>query len=63
MIYVDVVYQTKYTKKWIRETKEFSTKEVALRAIYGLRDKGFIIDGYRCDDYTDAQWLDRRVKL
>ena len=63
MIYVDVVYKTKLTKKWISETKVYPNKIVALRAIYGLREKGFIIEGYRCDDPTDNSWLNRRVQL
>lgn len=63
MIYVDTVYKTKFTKKWVRETKVYPNKIVALRAIYGLRDKGFIIEGYRCDDPTDSEYLNRRVSL
>ena len=63
MIYVDTVYKTKFTKKWIQETKVYANKLLALRAIYALREKGFIIEGYRCDDYSDAEWLNGRVKL
>ena len=63
MIYVDIVYKSKLTRKWMTETKEFHTPQMALRGMYAMRNKGIIIDGYRCDDYTDHEWLDRRFKL
>ena len=62
MIYVDVVFKSKLTGKWMIETKEFRSAQMALRGMYAMRNKGLIIDGYRCDDYTDHEYLDRRFK-
>ena len=63
MIYVDIVYQAAFTKKWTRSTKEFVNKWQALRGMYAMRDKGIIIDAWRCDDPLDNEWLSYRFKL
>ena len=63
MIYVSIVYKSKLTGKWMTEEKEFHTKEMALRGMYAMRNKGIIIDGWRCDDALDHQWLSIRIKL
>lgn len=63
MIYVDIVYKTKLTEKWMRETKEFQSKEMALRGMFAMRAKGIIIDSWRCDDPFDNKWLSYRFKL
>lgn len=63
MIYVDIVYKSKLTGKWMTETKEFHTKEMALRGMYSMRAKGIIIDSWRCDDPLDNEWLSYRFKL
>ena len=63
MIYVDVVYQSKLTGKWMIDTKEFKSKQMALRGMYAMRSKGLIIDGWRCDDPIDNEWLTHRFKL
>lgn len=62
MIYVDIVFRTKLGK-WIKETKEFSDKNSALRFMYAMRTEGHIVDSWRCDDYMDNEWLGRRFKL
>ena len=62
MISVDIVYKSKLTGKWMIDTKEFKTKEMALRFMYAMNHKGIIIDGYRCDDSLDSEWLNRRFK-
>lgn len=62
MIYVSIVYKSKLTGKWMTEEKEFHTKEMALRGMFAMRSKGLIIDGWRCDDYMDNEWLNRRLK-
>ena len=62
MIYVDCVYRNIFGK-WMRVTKEFTNKNQALRGMYALRSKGFIIDCYRCDDPMDNEWLTYRFKL
>ena len=62
MIYVDCVYRNIFGK-WMRVTKEFTNKQTALRGMYALRSKGFIIDCYRCDDPMDTEWLTYRFKL
>ena len=63
MIYVDIVYKAAITGKWMQNTKEFTCKEQALRGMYAMRSKGLIIDGWRCDDPIDHEWLTYRFKL
>lgn len=63
MIYVDIVYRSKLTGKWMTDTKEFSNKENALRGMYAMQYKNIIIDGWRCDDPLDNEWLTHRFKL
>ena len=63
MIYIDIVYKSKLTGKWMTDTKEFSSKENALRGMYAMQSKNIIIDGWRCDDPTDNEWLTHRFKL
>lgn len=63
MIYVNIVSKSKLTGIWMTETKEFATKEKALRFMYAMRNKGIIIDEYRCDDYIEHEWLNKRFIL
>lgn len=63
MIYVDIVYQSKLTRLWMTETKEFHTKQMALRGMFAMSAKGIIIDSWRCDDPLDNEWLSYRFKL
>ena len=63
MIYVDVVSVTPITHKPIITTREFPYKESALRFMFMIRNKGYIIDGWRCDDPLDNEWLNHRFKL
>lgn len=42
--------------------KEFKTKQAALRYMYMLKNKGYFITGWRCDDPLDNEWLNRRFK-
>ena len=63
MIYVDIVYKSKLTGKWMIETKTFNTPQMALRGMFAMRSKGLIIDSYRCDDPLDNEWLSYRFKL
>lgn len=44
------------------DTHEFHTKEAALRFMYMMRNKGYFILGWKCDDSLDNNWLDRRFK-
>lgn len=41
----------------------FKTKECALRFMYAMRGKGYLILGWTCDDTCDNNWLERRFKL
>ena len=59
MIYVEVSFDC---GKSI-ETKEFHTAKKALAFMYAMRAKGQFILTYRCDDYMDNEWLNRRFKL
>ena len=63
MIYIDVVFKSKLTGKWLIETKEFDDCVKALRFMYSMKNKGNIIDGWRCDDPEDNEYLGRRFKL
>ena len=63
MIYITIVFNSKLTGKWMTEEKEFTNRGVALRYMYATRSKGFIIDGWRCDDALDNEWLTHRFKL
>lgn len=63
MIYVDIVYRSKLTGKWMQETKQFRDCISALRGMYAMRSKGIIIDGWRCDYPEDNEYLTRRIKL
>ena len=58
MVYVDVSFNGKTI-----ETKEFNSPKTALRFMYAMRGKGYIVMGYRCDDIYDDEWLNRRIKL
>ena len=62
MIYVTIVFRT-ILGKWMTETKEFNDKVKALRFMYGVRNKGYIIDHWKCDDPLDHEWLCHRIKL
>ena len=63
MIYVIIVYFSKLHNKLMYDTKEFTDKVKALRGIYAMRSKGIIINGWKCDDPLDNEYLTRRVKL
>lgn len=45
------------------EAKEFHSKEMALRFMYGMQSRGHLIQGWSCDDPEDNEWLNRRFKL
>lgn len=62
MIYVDIVYKSKLTGKWMIETKTFHTAKMALSGMYAMKNKGIIIDSWRCDDPADNDWLNVRFK-
>lgn len=62
MIYVTTVFRTIWGN-WVTETKEFNDKVKALRYMYGVRNKGHIIDHYKCDYPEDNEWLNRRIRL
>ena len=62
MIFVDIVYKSIFGQ-WKTDTKEFTCKEQALRGMYAMRSKGLIIDGWRCDDPMDNEWLTHRFEL
>lgn len=43
-------------------TKEFHSKEAALRFMYAMKSKGYFIRGWQCEDPSDNEWLNRRFK-
>ena len=43
-------------------TKLFNTKQCALRFMYAMKSKGYIIKGWKCEDPCDNDWLNRRFK-
>lgn len=46
-----------------KKTHEFYNPKSALRFMYMMRNKGYIIEGWGCDDPYDHEWLERRFKL
>lgn len=42
--------------------KEFHTPYNALRFMYMMRNNGFWISGWQCDDPEDNEWLNKRFK-
>ena len=42
--------------------KEFHNAKSALRFMYAMKSKGYLIMGWRCDDPLDNEWLNRRFK-
>ena len=53
-------------KVWIVGDKKeytFQSPYNALRFMYMMRNKGYIIEGYSCEDPYDSQWIERRFKL
>ena len=43
--------------------KEFHSAKSALRFMYAMKSKGYLIMGWRCDDSLDNEWLSYRFKL
>lgn len=40
----------------------FRNKKSALKFMYMMNHKGYIISGWRCEDPYDNEWLDKRFK-
>ena len=49
--------------KDIKRTYCFHTKQFALRFMYAMKSRGYIILDWTCDDPEDNEWLNRRFKL
>ena len=62
MIYVTIVFRSVFGT-WLTETKEFNNRVKALRFMYSVRNKGHIIDSWKCDYPEDNEWLTRRISL
>lgn len=62
MIYVTIVFRSVFGT-WLSETKEFHDRVKALRFMYSVRNKGHIIDSWKCDYPEDNEWLTRRISL
>jgi hypothetical protein len=45
-----------------KKPHEFNTPQVALRFMYMMRNKGYIIESWACDDPLDAEWLYHRFR-
>lgn len=46
----------------LKRSHRFRTKECALRFMYAMRGKGYLVTGWVCDDPEDNEWLNRRFK-
>ena len=55
MIYVYIIGE--------KEPHEFNTAQMALRFMYMMRNKGYIIEAWSCDDPYDNRWLERRFRI
>lgn len=42
--------------------REFHNKKTALRFMYMIRNQGYLILGWRCEDPEDNEWLNKRFK-
>ena len=42
--------------------KEFHNRKSALKYMYMMRNKGYFITGWTCDDPLDNEWLNKRFK-
>lgn len=42
---------------------QFKTAQMALRFMYSMKSKGYMVQGWSCDDPEDNEWLNRRFKL
>lgn len=62
MIYINVIFKSK-NGQFIQETKTFDDCIKALRFMYGIRRKGHIIDGYKCDDPEESEYLNERFRI
>ena len=45
------------------KSHQFQTAQMALRFMYAMRTKGYVIHGWSCEDPWDNKWLERRFKL
>ena len=45
-----------------KDTKSFFNKKSALKFMYLMKHKGYVITGWSCDDPLDNEWLERRFK-
>lgn len=45
------------------DTYHFHNKKSALKFMYKMRNMGYIITGWACDDPYDNEWLNRRFRL
>ena len=44
----------------VSDTYTFHNKKSALRFMYMMKNKGFMITGWKCEDPCDNDWLNRR---
>lgn len=44
------------------DTYTFHNKKSALKFMYMMKNKGFMITGWKCEDPYDNDWLNRRFK-
>ncbi|MBO7696337.1 MAG: hypothetical protein J6T10_27180 [Methanobrevibacter sp.] len=63
MIIVEVIFINRILNKYMVEEKCFNCRIKALRFMYGMRRKGHIINGWRCDHEEDNEYLSKRFKL
>ena len=45
-----------------KEPHTFQTPYNALRFMYAMKGKGYLIQGWRCEDPQDHLWIERRFK-
>ena len=64
MIYVMYQYFSKSEGKYLDGETEFNSPVKALRFMYSIKGReDYFLDGYRCDDPEDDEYIGRRIKL
>ena len=64
MIIVMFSYFNKHQEKFVEGEAQFDSNVKALRFMYSIKGReDYILEGYRCDDPYDNEWLGRRINI
>ena len=57
MIKINYIYKSKIRNAWMEDSKSFNDAYKALRFLYAIKHKGYIIVSWECDDPEDNYYL------